>query len=269
MIDNFEKITNDIKKLDNDKLKDFLISRVIYLENKTNIEKLGFNDDKIVSIYNGYISSKSPIKFSKSSEPFYLDNIDIYYDFIINFKNHINENDILKMLQDLQEYFTNSFGLTGSQKLRDIVTKEYSIEKNKKLINENLSISAFTSTGAAMCLERSAILQNILSILGLNCYLIYGKLIRTENNVSKEELHSYNIIQIKENDYLIYDISNPLSLEYNSCKKYFPAINVIDYEKLCKIIRGENYNFENEQVENLFNFKATVLNEIKRIYTIG
>ena len=86
------------------------------------------DNNKIVSVYEGYISSKSPIKSSKSAEPFYLDNINIYYDFIKQYKNHINEDDLLKMFQDLQNYFTDTFGLTGSQKKRNEVYCEHSIE---------------------------------------------------------------------------------------------------------------------------------------------
>ena len=265
MIDKFDEISKKIHELNNENLKKYIVERLLYLEENTKIEKLGFNDNEIVSIYNGYISSKSPIKYSKSAEAFYLDKINIYYDFINKYKKHINELDILKMLQDLQDYFTNSFGLIGSQKIRDVVTHEYA----KKIKNDTLSISDLTKTGAAMCLERSAILQNILSILGLNCYLIYGKLIRIKENEETEELHSYNLIHIKDDDYLIYDISNPLSIEINNEKKYFPAINVINSLELKSIINGEEYNFNNNQVERLFNFSATVLNEIKRIYTIG
>lgn len=267
MIDEFDVIAQKIHSLNGKELKKYLVERLIKLEKNTKVEKLGFNDEKIVSVYNGYISSKSPIKISKSSEPFYLDKIDLYYDFIRKYKKHINEIDILEMLKDLQKYFTESFGLIGSQEIRNMVAKEYaeSFKEDKNI----LSVSSLTKTGAAMCLERSAILQNILSILGLNCYLIYGKLIRIKDNEEKEELHSYNLIHIKDDDYLIYDISNPLSLEYRNEKKYFPAINVISSKELKGITKGEEYFFNNRQVEKLFNCKATVLNEIERIYTIG
>ena len=261
MIDEFDTISKKIHELNNKEIKKYLIDRVVELENKTKIEKLGFNEQEIVSIYNGYISSKSPIKYSKSAEPFYLDKIDIYYNFIKKYRKDINETDILKMLQDLQNYFIDSFGLVGNQEKRDKVTHEYT--------NKLLSVSSLTKSGAAMCLERSAILQNILTILGLNCYLIYGKLIRIKGNEETEELHSYNLIHIKDDDYLIYDITNPLSIETQNEKKYFPAINVISSMELKSIINGEEYNFNNNQVERLFNFSATVLNEIKRIYTIG
>ncbi len=120
-----------------------------------------------------------------------------------------------------------------------------------------------------MCLERSAILQNILSLLGLNSYFIYGKLEKFGPDDITSELHSYNIVKITKEDYLIYDISNPLSLEHNNTKYYFPAINVIGEGQLHDLIDGCNYVFDNKQVENLFDCKAVVLNEVKRIYTIG
>ena len=267
-IDNFDKISNDIKKLQDNSLKDYLVSRLLLLEKNTKIQKLGITDNEdILSVYR---SSNSPIKSSKSAEPFYLDNINIYYDFIVKYKEHINEDDLLKMIQDLQNYFMDTFGLVGSQKKRNEVYCEHSIELQSKITDkELLSVHKLTEKGAAMCLERSAILQNILSLLGLNCYFIYGKLEKVSEDKVTEELHSYNIVQITLNDYLIYDISNPLSLEHNEEKYYFPAINVISEQQLNSVINGKSYIFDNKQVENLFDCEAVVLNEIRRIYTIG
>lgn len=270
-IDNFETISKNINSLDNETLKDYIVERLLLLEKNADIKPLGMTEDeKVVSVYNGYISSNSPIKSSKSAEPFYLDNINIYYDFIIQYKNHINENDLLKMFQDLQNYFTDTFGLTGSQKKRNEVYCEHSTELQTKITDKNLlSVHTLTEKGAAMCLERSAILQNILSLLGLNSYFIYGTLERETGLEKTRELHSYNLVKITQEDYLIYDISNPLSLEQEEVKYYFPAINVISEEQLEKLKTGYSYIFDNKQVENLFDYKATVLNEIKRIYTIG
>lgn len=269
-IDDFVNISKEIETLEGNDLKEYVISRILWLEKRTKEQKLGITDDnKILSIYKGYISSNSPIKSSKSAEAFYLDNINIYYDFIRQYKEHINEDDLLKMFQDLQNYFTDTFGLMGSQKKRNEVYCEYSSELQNKLFDEGLSVHKLTEKGAAMCLERSAILQNILSLLGLNSYFIYGKLEKISINNTSSELHSYNIVKITKDDYLIYDISNPLSLEYNNEKYYFPAINVIGEGQFNDLIDGCNYVFDNRQVENLFDCQATVLNEIKRIYTIG
>lgn len=270
-VDDFVNVSEEIKNLDGDALKEYVISRILWLEKRTKSQKLGITEEnKVLSIYKGYISSNSPIKSSKSAEAFYLDNINIYYDFIKQYKYHINEDEIIKMFQDLQNYFTDTFGLTGSQKKRNEVYCEYSTELQNKIFDvEGLSVHKLTEKGAAMCLERSAILQNILSLLGLNSYFIYGKLEKFGLDDITSELHSYNIVKITTEDYLIYDISNPLSLEHNNTKYYFPAINVIGEGQLQDLINGCNYVFDNKQVENLFDCKAVVLNEIKRIYTIG
>ncbi len=270
-IDNFINISQQINNLVDKELKDYIVDRLLWLEKNTKIEFLGFIDDEVkVKVYYGYISSNSPIKSSKSAEAFYLDNINIYYDFIVKYKEHINEHDLLKMFQDLQNYFTDTFGLTGSQKKRNEVYCEHSVELQNQVIDKDLlSVHELAKKGAAMCLERSAILQNILSLLGLNSYFIYGKLEKVEDEEHSVELHSYNIIKITNEDYLIYDISNPLSLEHNNEKYYFPAINVISEEQLNNLISGHNYIFDNRQVENLFDCQAKVLNEIRRIYTIG
>ena len=94
-IDNFINISQQINNLVDKELKDYIVDRLLWLEKNTKIEFLGFIDNEVkVKVYYGYISSNSPIKSSKSAEAFYLDNINIYYDFIVKYKEHINEHDL-------------------------------------------------------------------------------------------------------------------------------------------------------------------------------
>jgi hypothetical protein len=261
MIDEFKTISIEINETDN--LKKYLTERLLKLEKESEVENLGIDTEN--SVYEGYINSNSPIKASKNSESFYLDNINIYYDFILKYKDHIKEETILKMFADIQEYFTDNFGLIGSQQSRDMVYASSLGLENE----DHLSVQSLVKKGGAMCLERSAILQNLLSLLGFKIYFIYGSLEKIKDDEMSYELHAYNVIKITSKDYLIYDITNPISLELNTGKCYFPAINVISLEKFNNLMSGDNYVFDNDQIENLFNNKANVLNEISRIYKIN
>ena len=62
-VDDFVEISNNIKLLTGKDLKDYIIKRLLWLEQNISIQKLGItDDDKVVSVYKGYISSNSPIK---------------------------------------------------------------------------------------------------------------------------------------------------------------------------------------------------------------
>lgn len=65
-------------------------------------------------------------------------------------------------------------------------------------------ISNLKGTGAAMCVERSALAQNLLKSLGINSFFKTSGIIRNKS----QEVHSYNLIEFN-NKYYIFDSSIP------------------------------------------------------------
>ena len=71
-------------------------------------------------------------------------------------------------------------------------------------LDENNEISNLKGTGAAMCVERAALSQNLLTSLGINSFFKTSGIIK--NN--EKEVHSYNLIENK-GQYYIFDTSMP------------------------------------------------------------
>lgn len=68
----------------------------------------------------------------------------------------------------------------------------------------NNKISDLKGTGAAMCVERAALSQNLLKSLGINSFFKTSGIIRNGN----KEVHSYNLIEFNGRCY-IFDSSIP------------------------------------------------------------
>lgn len=70
--------------------------------------------------------------------------------------------------------------------------------------HENNKISNLKGSGAAMCVERSMLAQNLLKSLNINSYYKCSGIIKNES----KEIHSYNLIEYN-NNYYIFDSSIP------------------------------------------------------------
>lgn len=70
--------------------------------------------------------------------------------------------------------------------------------------SENNKISNLKNTGAAMCVERSALAQNLLKFLGLNSFYKSSGILK--NGI--KEVHSYNLVEY-DGKYYIFDSSIP------------------------------------------------------------
>ena len=95
------------------------------------------------------------------------------------------------------------------------------------------SISDFKRNGTAMCLERSAVGQNILAFLGYDPMLIYGYMSSSKGLTN--EHHAYNCI-IRDGKAILIDFTNPLCKDG---KYYRPASFPIDREHLETFKKGK------------------------------
>lgn len=76
-------------------------------------------------------------------------------------------------------------------------SQDYEESKDNKISN-------LKGKSAAMCVERSALAQNLLKSLGINSFFKTSGIIKNNNN----EIHSYNLIEYK-GKYYIFDTSMP------------------------------------------------------------
>lgn len=99
------------------------------------------------------------------------------------------------VLETVDEFFG---GIANSEKRNDFYyPSDFAESKNNKISN-------LKGKGAAMCVERSALSQNLLKSLGINSFFKTSGIIKND----KKEVHSYNLIEYKDK-YYIFDTSMP------------------------------------------------------------
>jgi len=130
--------------------------------------------------------------------------------------NNIDSTDIFELsrvvLETVNEYFNGFDNI-------DVRMDYYYPEDFEE--SENNRISNLKGTGAAMCVERSALAQNLLKSLGINSFFKTSGIIKNNN----KEVHSYNLIEFN-NKYYIFDTSMPNLIN----DKINPLIAEIDKE---------------------------------------
>ena len=113
--------------------------------------------------------------------------------------NSIGSTDIFELscvvLETVDEYF-NGFN-NADLRMNYYFSDDFEESENNKISN-------LKGTGAAMCVERSALAQNLLKALGINSFFKSSGIIKNNN----KEVHSYNLIEYK-NKYYIFDSSIP------------------------------------------------------------
>lgn len=211
----------------------FVKKRVSILESSTAPTTIN-NYDGTNKIYNGYINSNSPVITSNLVNPFCLNDVDLYINFIKVIKSK-NITGVMSFINELQKYIIDTFDYKGDFNKRVSV---YLSNKDQK----NISIKEFYHNNSALCSERSASVQNLASLVGLNSYFIIGKL----TSEDESETHCYNIFKMKNDALVLFDVTNPVILENGS---YVPAINdlgVIDINDVKQV------DFDFDYLSNLY-----------------
>lgn len=212
-----------------------------YIEQRTEeLEKTAIEDREQISTFSyklrrmkgekentevvGYIPSKTKIskmQFDVSSfriddNSFYrtiIDYIKAYDPNNIKRGDKVNNNYIMDMIQCT---IINYFGMRGNESARNAL---YDSKDDVENDNNALSISDFKGNNTAMCAERSAVAQNILSFLGYNPIMIMGYLSSKKGIVN--EGHAFNCI-IRNGKAILVDFTNPICKDgkYYSVAKY-------------------------------------------------
>ena len=137
----------------------------------------------------------------------------------------INNNYIMNIVQCS---IINYLGLHSSESRRNAL-----YNSRADIDDEPLSISDFKKNGTAMCVEKSAMAQNILAFLGYNPMMIFGYL-SNEKGITNEG-HAYNCI-IRNGKAMLIDFTNPIMKDG---KYHKPAMFSIDSDKLEDFKKGK------------------------------
>ena len=243
-----EKFLNKLKELNSRKeINYFVNERLNFLEENTKTKSI----DIFNPINKGYINSKSPIYAHILYAPFYIDDFNIYIEYI-NYLKSNNANSLIKILTHTHNFILNKLGISN------IFYNRLSIyEKN----SFSVSIKEFYKTNSAACIEKTTLLNNLLSFCNIEHYTIFGEL-----NSPSNEGHVYSVIYDKENsNYILLDIENPIILKGNNQTFIAPSTNVIDKNK----ITDNDYEFDYKIIEKIYSAKLVENHpkNQKRIYT--
>lgn len=128
-----------------------------------------------------------------------IGNIKDAYELLKTKINNMGNNDIYGLSSAVLETVDEYFGGISNIDSRMNYYYPSDFEESK-----NNFISNLKGTGAAMCVERAALAQNLLISLGINSFFKSSGIIKDSNR----EVHSYNLIEYK-GKYYIFDTSLP------------------------------------------------------------
>lgn len=245
------------------------------IDNADKKERLGFTDAALatskISAHKGFISPESRIKYSNASMNLYsMKTKDYIYDFVKYVKkNKINNKSTLVKI--VEKFINSYFGISNGIDMRDAYFDQIAFQTTttddeyfEKLYN--LEIGDLKGKNIAMCTEKAALAQNLLSLFGFEVYYCMGCI----NNNGKEEPHCFNIARAKDN-FILLDYSLPVSVfENGSTVDYAPFQGIISLDELEDVLlNGINKEFPSyEYIKTLQGIKKVYTNEL-RTYNVG
>jgi hypothetical protein len=208
-------------------------NKVQYGKGAIRIQIIGANYTNGV-IHGGYLSSFNG-SFSKEligietglddSVDAKIGDIKEAYELLKSKINGIDNADIFELSREVLETVDEFFGGFANIDVR--MDYYYPADFDESKDNK---ISNLKGTGAAMCVERAALAQNLLKSLGINSFFKTSGIIKNNN----KEIHSYNLIEFN-NRYYIFDSSMP-NLINNQINPLIAEIDKDTFNLLCSPI---------------------------------
>lgn len=264
-----------IQDLDDKQLEKFtkeLLEK--YNQSASKEQVIGMNFSKLNK---GFIGFDTKISYGSAYGYYYgMNDFNMYYDFLKQIKNcTINDlNDVLrKVFVYLNKFFrikeNNNFKGDRDKLITDMLLEDESISDEKYMdMKNNLQISVFKNKGVAMCSERSALAQNLLSLFNIDSYYCSGVI---KNSLESNCVgHAFNIIRNNEKSYVV-DFSLPVKVMiYEEVCGYAPYVSYIDEEKITDLMENKYaleffdyyYDISSGKFERKFNDDV-------RLYGIG
>lgn len=202
---------------------------------KEPIEQIGFKSALPTDydpMYKGFIPLNTRVKYENASvETYSMNTTDFFYEFAHWIKDY-NLDSITKIVQMIQTYSNNYFGIYQEHSRDEIFfNKAYqSTTTDDELFKalENNKLGDLKGLNAAMCTERSALAQQLLSFCGLESYYCIGKV----QLGGKQEDHCFNIVK-RDKDYALLDYSIPEKVysEDEQINSYLPFVGILTNEE--------------------------------------
>ena len=206
------------------------------VENSEKKEQLGFGSlTSLCPSHKGFIHPKTRIKYcSMAVETYGMETKDYIYEFakmIWMRKDIVSKQSYIWALLEYLDYY---FGIpkTNKDTREDIFMYKAlrSTETDDEFfaMMEKNTIGDLRGLGVAMCSERGAVAQNLLSMYGFDSYYCYGAFSCGEQN----EGHAYNVVY-ENGSYILLDYSLTVTLRKANGKiKRVPYQEVIPSDKV-------------------------------------
>lgn len=163
-------------------------------------------------VHHGFISEHSGIRRNFMVDPVYIDDPEVYELYLDDVAKRLQENGVspdnvtratLGAVQTtIADYTGNAYGYGGAE------NKNRAFYMNRSGAGEpKISIKEFKGQAMAVCAEKAALAQNILSFAGFNSTLICSR--ESELSPGQKEAHAYNLLHTSRG-YFLYDPTNLL-----------------------------------------------------------
>lgn len=123
-----------------------------------------------------------------------------------------------------------------------------------------IDISALAGKNTAICVERAAIVQNLVTLLGVESYFVVGNI----HDKDEQGPHAYNILRVNEKFYL-YDVSKDIQVEINGRIKYQPYIKAINIEQVQTLFNASQINTGDRTYDSFGKYNIQINEEGKKI----
>lgn len=243
--------------INSDNIQEIINERLKYLNSEEYKREcvVDRNQYDIVTLIKGHISPNVRVDFSAgvTENGYMYDDDSIYIDFLNNIKNCVEtsgvkaKSSIVKALKkSVLEYFGDTFDekMFECYKSLDDAREHYPIDLVMKWCEENnidflkrpddiqISISKIKGLGISMCSERAALVQQLLTFIGAECYYVACEC-RLEDN-DKEQGHAYNVMRSEKGIFII-DLTN------DNVGQVFENLDDVIYAK--KRIKAGKYSY--------------------------
>lgn len=236
-----------IQKCSEKELEDLIIEQanMMELEEPKIDRKYIYPFDLNVGYYRGFIPNDvilTPSSGYGSKDVYRTGDCEYLLEFFKSVKREKIDN-VQDLILHLSSFMDDFFGVTQTNQETD--DRKYFLREK----DGNATINDFKNKNLAACSEKAVVVQNVLSLIGLDCYYITGMC----NGVQ----HAYNIIKKKNGDLILVDSSYSCGL-FNENKE---SIGNVSY--ICQLGNINDSNINNF----LFQEKNIILNDLYVLQT--
>lgn len=200
-------------------------------------------------IHKGFLGPKMEIRRNMMVDPFVMDDQDLYADLLETARKFKGAEGWKE--KSLREIMPNAIQWTLSKYFGNIAAGANTETQNREFYldhtsadSPSISIKELKGKGFAVCAEKAAAAQNLLTFVGMETELIASSGCRIPAEAG-EEAHYYILVHGPKGD-MIYDPANPRLLLGKDGKltSYGPAMYPITEEQSQRLTSGESITIE-------------------------